>query len=231
MSPLFALPMVTQERPEDGQTAPAGAKRSGAPLAGANLLREEWLKARGNSSMPAVAGGTAGRSEPSTEATRTRRYGRLTVSSLTPSRTTTPTGAIRNRPPQRTNAGVSRHPCKAPVEGSGTAGCHPVSKPTAAHGRCMREIDVACPWTGQGTGPDAAPSKYLQHSGVANIALSARSRVQGGSAALGVLPEASPLGASVRVTGRAGARGRAEGSSPSPKRSIRRGNAAYKARL
>lgn len=63
--------MVTQERPEDGQTAPKGAKRSGAPLSWANLPREEWPKARGNSSMTTVAVSTAGRSDPSTEATRT----------------------------------------------------------------------------------------------------------------------------------------------------------------
>lgn len=68
--------MVTQERPEDGRTAPEGAKQSGAPPAGANLLREEWLKAWGNSFQLAVAGCTAGRSDPSTEATRTRRYGK-----------------------------------------------------------------------------------------------------------------------------------------------------------
>lgn len=41
VSPWFALPMVTIERPDDSRTQPAGRSVSGAPPAGISLLGEE----------------------------------------------------------------------------------------------------------------------------------------------------------------------------------------------
>lgn len=200
--------MVTQERPEDGQTAPAGAKRSGAPLAGANLLREEWLKARGNSSMPAVAGGTAGRSDPSTEATRTRRYRRPEVSSSTRSRTTAPTGSTQSRPLPRMNAGFRAIPAKAPAEGPGQAIYQRASSCDRRHleGPGMRH---RCGFRGLTKGPDyratVGISSTLRHGECRAVC-----NVRSGIAAVDVGPGALTLRQS-HLSPRVGRGARGEG--------------------